>query len=162
MKISHALVPLVLAAAVTVRAQSGDPTTVVTPKSPAPVATAPVATAPGTRAPDRIIYAQRLPTAADLTAVAAAQKMVISKIEIAATQVAVTWQAEGAQPITVIYRPLSSVSAATGSQDTVYREPPRVIYYDDYYPAYYGYPYWYPSFSFGFRGGFGGRHGRWH
>lgn len=157
MKIRHLLIPLVLLYTVFARAESTDSSTTA-PKSPAPAANSET-----TSAPHRIIYIQRLPTAADLTAVAAAQKLVISKIEIAATQVNVAWHAADSPTTVVSYRLLSSIN--TASHDKVRRGPPGPIFYEPYYPRYYGYPYGYSAFSVGFRGGFGGgfggRHGRW-
>ena len=168
MKTSLVLFPLALAATVAGRAQS--PAAIATPSTPAP---SPVATSPAlASAANRIIYAPRLPTAAELTAVAAAQNLVIAKIEVAPTQVYVTWQAEGAAATTVVYRLLSSVDAS--APEAVSRPALRAIYYDDFpgyygYPAYYGYPGYYrypygygpgfPSISLGFHAGFGGHRG---
>jgi hypothetical protein len=128
-----------------------------------PVPAQPAATAPVAPAPSQTVYTRRLPTAAELSAAAAAQGLTVERIEQSATVVTAVYRNANGQYTSVAYLPLPGTAPAAPAQaappSTVYVETaPRVVYYEDY-PPYYVYPrYWYPPVSvgigFGFRGGF--------
>lgn len=134
---------------------------VATPTTPAPaVAPAPLPAA------NRVIYAPRLPGAAELTNVGKAQGLSVERIDQTATQVTVVYQNANGQANTVAYEllptattaPVRTVVPTSPPPAVVYEPAPRVYYYDSYPPDYYYRPdYWYPpvslSFGFGFRGG---------
>lgn len=151
--------------AVRALAQSPAPSPVVTP-SAAPVIGA-AAPAP---APNQMVYAQRLPTAAELTNAAAAQGQAVERIEQTPTQVTAIFRQGSGQLNTVIYQLLptagstpapTAVIPAQPPATVVYETAPRVIYYD--YDPYYYPRYWYPpvslNFGFGYRSGGFHRHG---
>jgi hypothetical protein len=133
--------------------------------------------------PNQIVYAQRLPSAAELTNAAAAQGLAIDRIEQTSTQVTAVYRYTNGQINAVAYLLLPAAGAATSPVVTsvptpstpppavVYEAAPRGVYYDDsygYWPAYYPY-YWYPPVSFrvglgfnyhyGYHGGYGGFRG---
>jgi hypothetical protein len=145
---------------------------VATPSSPAPAVAAPAPAAPATAAPNQIIYAPRLPSAAELTNAAAAQGVSVERIDQTASQISVTYKYSSGEVKTVAYQLLPTGTMPAPTQTTVvqtapapavvYAPPPRVIYYEEpvYYPRYY-YPYYPPvslSFGFGYRH-FGGHYG---
>ncbi len=142
--------------------------TVIT--SPAPAPSAPAAASP---APDRMVYAPRLPVAAELANIAAAQGQTVERIEQTASEISITTKAADGRITTVAYYLLASAGntpAAVGpdgqpaTQTTVVvHSQPQVVYHDPYYyggyPYYYGYPYWYPypvSIGIGFGWGYYG------
>jgi flagellar basal body rod protein FlgC len=140
-----------------------------TPSTPAPalVATpAPTITAPASLQPNQMVYAPRLPTPQELTAVAAARGVSIDRIEQTPSQVTVAYKLANGQTNVVGYVLLPAANAATittvaPTQPTViYQTPPRVVYYDSaYYDPWYLYP---PiALSFGFGSYYGG-HGYYH
>lgn len=141
-----------------------------TPSTPAPVvaasSTTDSASAPSVSpAPNQIVYAPRLPSAQELSNVAAAQGLTVTKIEQTSTQVTATYQAANGQTNVVAYLLLPTANASTSVRvvttpppTVVYTTPaPRVVYYDS--PGYYDPWYWYPpvslSLGFGFHGGGG-------
>ncbi len=144
-----------------VGAHAQNPAAITVPATPAPAVSAPAGLAP-----NQVIYSPRLPTVAELTSIAAAQGVTITRIEQSGAQVTVLYQLANGQMNTVAYLLLpgsSSVVAATAPPPTVVETAPRVVYYEpayDYYPGYYPW-YWYPpvsvrlSFGYGFRGGYG-------
>jgi hypothetical protein len=160
--------------AVGVSAQTSTATSpqVATP-SPLPVTNP----APAPVQPNRIIYAPQLPSPAELTSAAAAQGVLIEKIDQSASQVAVTYKDASGQTSVVSYQLLSAagttapapapapVSVVASRPVVVYPSAPRVIYYDTYEPAYYPRYYAYPPVSlhlgFGYYHGFGGGYHRW-
>ena len=163
-----------LAAGVHAQTQSTAP--VAMPTSPAPTVNAPAPAAPAaaTAAPNQIIYAPRLPSAAELTNAAAAQGVTVERIEQSASQISVTYKYSNGQTNTVAYQLLPTSTMPSPTQTTVvqsapapavvYAPPPRVIYYEEpiYYPRYYYRPYYPPvsfSFGFGYRGHYGGHYG---
>ena len=124
--------------------------------------------------PNQTVYAPRLPSANELTNIAAAQGLAVERIEQTASQVTVVYRSANGQTTTVAYLLLPGAagnSAPTATQTTpppavVYADAPRVVYYDGYGPGYYYPGYWYPPVSiglgFGFRGGgFRGGFHRW-
>jgi hypothetical protein len=143
------------------------------PATPTSAPAVAVPTTPAPLAPSQIIYAPRLPSVAELTNAAAAQKITVQKIEQTTSQITVVYQYANGQTNTVAYQLLPAANAAAPAavetappSSVVYAPPPRVVYYDSYGPDYYP-TYWYPPVSFrlgfGFHGGgFGFRgHGRW-
>lgn len=144
-------------AAVSANGQS--PAPVVTPSSPAPAVASSLV-------PNQVVYAQTLPTAAELSNAAAAQGLTIERIEQTPAQVLVLFKYGNGQSTTVSYQlvpPAGAVATpvmtpvAVEQPAVVYRRAPRVVYYDDYYP------YWYPPVSLSLGVGFGHFHGggRW-
>ena len=139
------------------------------PSTPAPAvvasSTADSASAPSvTAAPNQVVYAPRLPSAQELSNVAAAQGLTVTKIEQTGAQVTATYQTANGQTNVVAYLLLPTASASTAvrvvttpAPTVVYAPAPRVVYYDS--PGYYDPWYWYPpvslSLGFGFRGGGG-------
>ena len=136
----------------------------------------------------QVVYAPRLPSAGELTSVAAVQGLTIDKIVQTASQMTVVYRSANGQTNTVAYLLLpaagttpSTVAVATTTPPptVVYaaQAPAPVYYYDPfYYPSYYAGP-WYPPVSvslgfgwgwgYGYRGGFdrgghGGHHGGHH
>jgi hypothetical protein len=181
-------------------AQNSAAAPVAQPSSPAP-AVSPTATGSDRSAPvvvpsssavatptsaTQIVYAPKLPTAAELTNAASAQGYTVERIVQTATQVIAFYRNASGQPVTVAYQslpPSGTVPTPTAAPapvvvtspppTIVYETAPRVIYYDyPVYPAYYPYypRVWYPpvSFSFGFGyhsfhgGGYRGHHGGFH
>jgi hypothetical protein len=153
---------------------------------PSPVIGAPAASsapsaAQATPAPNQIIYAPRLPSAAELSSAAAAQGLSIDKIDQTGSQITVVYRLNNGQLNVVSYQllPTTDNAAATvptapqvveappapsysPSTTVVYAPPPppQVVYYEE--PVYYRYPsYWYPPVSFRLGLGFhsGGYHG---
>ena len=152
-------------------AQTG--TAISTPSTPAPAVQTPASPAPP--APNQIIYAPRLPSVAELTSAAAAQKLTVQRIEQTSSQVTVVYQSANGQTSTVAYQFLpGTAGAAPGPAEAApppatYASSPRVVYYDDYWPGYYP-TFWYPPVSLrlgfgfhggGFRGGGFGFRGHW-
>ncbi len=145
--------------------------------TPAPMQAAPAAqdqalqTAP---TPNQVIYAPRLPTASEVSAVAAAQGLTIVQISQTSTQVTVITRNSAGLLNTVAYQLLPTSTAPAPTTTTVvtpapaptviYETAPQVIYYDSA-PYYYGPRYYSPpvSLSFGFGySHFSGGHGGWH
>ena len=154
---------------------------VATPSSPAPaIDTQAVPQA------NQVVYAPRLPSATELTNVAAAQGLSIDKIVQTVSQMTVVYRSANGQTNTVAYvllpaagnsspsntvavaapsspAPQVAYSPAPSSQVVYYAATPApapVYYYDPfYYPsAYYGAP-WYGPVSIGVGFGFGYRGG---
>jgi hypothetical protein len=129
----------------------------------------------------QIVYSPRLPSAAELTNVAAAQGLTIDKIVQTSSQMTVVYRSANGQTNTVAYLLLPAAGASTVAVATttpaptvVYAQPSYAqvapaYYYDPfYYPSYYAGPWYGPvaigiGLGFGFHGGFhgGGFHG-WH
>lgn len=137
--------------------------------------------------PNQIVYAPRLPSAGELTAVGTAQGLTVERIVETSAQITAVYRSTDGQTLTVAYQLLPTAATPVGLRTTtppppapvaappavVYYTPPeRVIYYET---PFYGGPYydpsyaWYPPVSFrlganyGFRGGDGYRgHGRRH
>ena len=143
---------------------------VATPTTPAPVIEIPNA-AP---AASQFVYSPRLPSAAELTNVAAAQGLSIDRIVQSSSQMTVVYRSANGQTNTVAYMllpaagaPATTVAsvAPTATTRVVYAEPaPEPVYYYDpfydpyYYPGYYS-PWYGPvsvNLGFGFRGGWNG------
>lgn len=166
-------------------------TAVTSPSSPAPAVTITESTSPSAvpvarPAVDRIIYVPRLPTAAELAAVAKAQNLAIVQIEQTANEVVIVYQLADGRRSVIAYQLLPSdgssstpavVTGATTPTVVYYTptsEPRRVYYYGA--PSVYYDPFYYPwigpvSLSLGFGwdyhsghgggwrgGGFHGRH----
>lgn len=159
---------------------------VATPSTPAPA----VVTEPAPAvAPNRIIYAPTLPSAIELTKVAAAQGNSVERIDQTSDRIIVTYKSADGQLSTISYQLLpnaaSAASATTTATVVVPSQAPRVVYTSTYAPSYPYYvydnsPYYYPwgfyspvslsiGLGYGFRGGYGfhggyyrgWRHGRW-
>jgi hypothetical protein len=129
----------------------------------------------------QVVYSPRLPSAAELTNVAAAQGLTIDRIVQTSSQMTVMYRSANGQTNTVAYlllpaagATMSTVATTTPAPTVVYAAQPAyvaapVYYYDPfYYPSYYAGPWYGPvsigvGLGFGFRGGFhgGGFHG-WH
>lgn len=102
-------------------------------------------------APSRIIYAPRLPSATELTNVAAAQGLGVERIDQTATQITVTYKSANGQLNTVAYQLLPSATTSGQTQATVstvavpaspapvvmYTQPAPTVVYTDPYPSYY-------------------------
>ena len=182
----HKLLPVLVAATLLtcgLRAQDMNSTASSTtpPQAPsAAPAAAPVATTPQTApAPNQIIYAPRLPSASELTNVAAAQGLAVEQISQTANQVTVIYRDNAGQTNTVAYQLLPTAGTTSGTTATavavpsaaptvVYESAPRVVYYESYDPFWPSYPrYYYPpvslSFGFGYSRGWGGgyHHHHW-
>lgn len=143
---------------------------VATPSSPAPAVD--TVNAP---AASQFVYTPRLPSAAELTNVAAAQGLAIDKIVQTESQMTVVYRSSNGQTNTVAYMLLPAAGAASTSSTTVvaanpaprvvYTEAAPVYYYDPfYYPSYYAGPWYGPvsvnvGWGFGFHGGGGGWRG---
>lgn len=131
--------------------------------------------------PGQVVYAPRLPTPEELTAVAQARGYTVARIEQAANQVTVAYDLPGGQRSVVAYVLLSSAATAgpiatTPAPTVIYAPARRVVYYDPvvYDPWYYYSPValsiglgfghyhggWYGGGHGGWRGG--GHHGGWH
>ena len=130
----------------------------------------------------QVVYSPRLPSAAELTNVAAAQGLTIDKIIQTSSQMTVVYRSASGQTNTVAYMLLPAagagstvaVATTTPAPTVVYAQPTYVasapVYYYDpfYYPAYYAGPWYGPvsigvGWGFGFRGGFhGGGFRGWH
>lgn len=129
----------------------------------------------------QVVYAPRLPSAAELTSVAAAQGLTIDKIVQTASQMTVVYRSADGQTNTVAYLLLPAAGTTTSTVAVATTTPPPTVvyaapapaapvnYYDPsyypscypYYPSYYAGP-WYPpvSVSLGFGWGWGyGYHG---
>lgn len=169
------LLPVLLAAtffAAGVHAQNATQPASATPSTqavPASQPSAPPATAPAPQPvvqsappPNQVIYAPRLPTATELTQIAAAKGQTVEQINQTSTQITAIYQDANGQRTTVAYQllptatsaPSTTVVVPSPAPRVVYRTSPRVIYYDDpfdddYYPGYY-YPPVSLSFGFGF------------
>lgn len=128
---------------------------------------APVVAASATPTPNQVVYAPRLPSAAELSSAAAAQGLTVLKIEQSGSEIIAVYQYPNGQVNTVAYQMLPPTTAyapgapQSGAPTTVvYADAPQVVYYER--PAYYPY-YWYPPVSlnvgFGFHGGYGFRGG---
>lgn len=95
---------------------------------------------------NQLVYAPRLPSAAELTNVAAAQGLTIDKIVQTTNQMTVVYRSANGQINTVAYLllPAAGVGPTTVAATTA---APRVVYaYADSAPAYYYDPYYYPSY----------------
>jgi hypothetical protein len=161
-----------------VRAQNAPDTTSATPaaqataptSAPAPqvIAQAPQA-AP---APNQIIYSPRLPTAGELTSVAAAQGLTVQQITQTANQVTAIYRNANGELTTVAYQLLptsgapATVAVPSPAPTVVYQQAPSVVYYRTYDRPYD--PYWpryYPpvslSLGFGYGWGGGGHYRHW-
>lgn len=132
-----------------------------------------VQTAP---APNQIIYSPRLPTAAELTSVAAAQGVTVEQISQTANQVTVITRNSSGQTNTVAYQLLPTPGMAAPASATivapaptvvtpaptiVYQQAPQVIYYETrepYWPRYYYRPPVSLHLGFGFSHYSGGGH----
>jgi hypothetical protein len=111
-------------------------------------------------APSRVIYAPRLPSATELTNVAAAQGLGVERIDQTATQITVTYKAANGLLNTVAYQLLPSATTSGQTQATlspvavpaspapvvmytqpapvvVYTQPAPTVVYTDPYPSYY-------------------------
>ncbi len=172
------LLPVFLAAALmTCGLRAEDTTTAsTTTPPPAPPTSAPAA-APvvvqNAPAPNQIIYSPRLPTAAELTNVAAAQGLAVQQISETSTQVTAIYKNNATGQITTIAYQLlpNGTPAATSTvvvptaAPVIYQPATRVIYYDTYDRGYDPYwpSYYYPpvslSFGFGYYHGWGGGRG---
>ena len=151
---------------------------VSTPTSPAPAVETLIAPTAS-----QFVYSPRLPSAAELTNVAAAQGLAIDKIVQSASQMTVVYRSANGQTNTVAYLLLPAAgSAVTTSPATtvvtttapatrvVYADPAYApgYYYDPYYyPSYYGSPWYGPvgvsiGWGFGFHGGNGWHGGGFH
>lgn len=150
----------------------------------AAVTESPAAPAP---APDRTVYAPRLPKPTELTKIAAAQGLVIDRIEETPAQMIVTTRNAEGRTTTVAYRLLATAGnwPATSSNSTTVTEsapqttvvtvkprPANVVYVSGYSYPYYGYgpyygPYWGAGYyapvavsvGFGWGWGYGGYYG---
>jgi hypothetical protein len=135
----------------------------------------------------QVVYSPRLPSAAELTNVAAAQGLSIDKIVQTASQMTVVYRTANGQTNTVAYVLLPATGSVPGSTVATVATPttpaPQVVYaaapatqvvyysapgyYDPfYYPSYYG-PWYGPAalsvgFGFGYHGGGGWRGGGFH
>jgi hypothetical protein len=177
MKTHRPLAVLVLGSAVlltTLRAQM--PTT-PPPPVPAELAAAPVGSTDPSQPlrPTQLVYAPRLPTVQELSAVAKARGYTIERIEQSAVQVVVAYRLPDGRNSVVGYALLANAGAAAEpvvapAPVVVYEPSPRVVYYSSYYPSYYDPWYYYPpvtlSLGFGighgYHGGWHGHGGRWH
>ena len=142
-----------------------------------PTTPAPVLDSPAAPAPSQVVYAPRLPSAVELTNVAAAQGLSVDKIVQTAAQITVVYRSANGQTNTVAYQllptagaPAATVVAAPPPPRVVYVQPAPRYYYDPfydpfYYSGYYGSPWYGPvSLSLGLGWGFhgGGGHGGHH
>jgi hypothetical protein len=104
--------------------------------------------------PNQIIYTPQLPSVAELTRAATAQKLTVKLIDQSAREVSITTQTSDGQTKVVSYQLLADATATAPA--VVYAAPPSRDYYYDPYDPYYS-AYWYPPVSvrlgFGFRGG---------
>jgi len=158
---SFSLVSL-LASLVTagVHAQTGSTSPAAIAASTAPViqatSTPPLPPAPAPAGvPNQVVYTPRLPSPTELSNAAVAQGTMLERIEQTPTQVIAVFKHPQGISNTVSYQllppsgtPTTQVVVQEQRPTVIYRESPRVIYYDDY-PRYYSpYPYrWYPPFS---------------
>jgi hypothetical protein len=135
---------------------------------------APVLDTPAAPEPSQVVYAPRLPSAVELTNVAAAQGLGVEKIVQTSSQITVVYRSASGQTNTVAYQLLPT--ASTPAAAVVAATPPRVVYvqpapryyydpfYDPFYaPTYYGNPWLVPvslnlGWSWGYRGYHGGHH----
>jgi hypothetical protein len=124
----------------------------VTTPSPAPVVTS-----NSTSSANRVIYSPRLPSANELSNVAAAQGLTIDRIDQSDSQITATYRSSNGQVSVVSYQLLpngsdaSSTTVVTSPAPTVvYSAAPRVVYRTA--PSYYYYdePYFYPWGSYGY------------
>jgi len=161
MKLSSLSLVSILASLVTagVHGQTGSPSPAAIAASTAPVIQStptplpPAAPAPA-GVPNQVVYAPRLPTPTELSNAAAAQGMMLERIEQTPTQVIAVFKHPQGITNTVSYQLLPPTGTTTTQvvvpaepPEVIYRRAPRVIYYDDY-PRYSPYPYyWYPPFS---------------
>lgn len=144
----------------------------------APAQTAVAVATPAPTAPGRIIYSPRLPTAIELTNVAAAQGLSVERIDQTAAQVTATYKAADGSLSMVAYQLVPSVATpapatttlvtAVPARTVVYEQPDPFFYYDDPYLSPWGYGYYSPvrvnvgfGFGYGYRG-HGGYHGGFH
>jgi hypothetical protein len=142
-----------------------------------PTTPAPVLDSVAAPAPSQVVYAPRLPSAVELTNVAAAQGLSVDRIVQTAGQITVVYRSANGQTNTVAYQllptagaPAVTVVAATPPPRVVYVQPAPRYYYDPFYDpfynsGYYGSPWYGPvSLSLGvgwvFHGG--GGHGGHH
>ena len=161
------LIPvLIFAAGLLGTALAAESETTASPATPAP-------------APDRTVFAPRLPSPAELTAIAAAQGQSIERIEQTASQVTITTKTPDGRTTTVLYQLLSTAGnaparvatapRATVTSVVVQEEPevvyaPRYRYYSSYDPVW---DYWPPlalgiGLGWSFHGGYGHGHSGWH
>lgn len=142
---------------------------VATPTTPAPAVDV-----SATPQPNQLVYAPRLPSATELTNVAAAQGLTIDKMVQTASQMTVVYRTANGQTNTVAYVLLPGagataaapsvapapagnvvvgtttptvVVAPTPAPQVVYTTPaPAPVYYYDpfFYPTYYSYPWYSP------------------
>jgi hypothetical protein len=164
---------LFIAAAVStgLRAQNApEPSAPTQAPAPQTVASTPQAVAQPTQsapAPSQIIYSPRLPSAAELTSVAAAQGQTVQQITQTANQVTAIYRNTNGELTTVAYQllptsgaPTMTVAVPSPAPTIIYEEVPRTVYYrsyDPYWPSYY--PPVSLSLGFGYyRGGWGGGH----
>ena len=137
--------------------------------APSPAPAVEPAAAP---APSRIIYAPRLPSATELTSVAAAQGISVERIDQTATQIVVTYKAANGQLITVSYQLLANVATPSTPAPVVTTvvtpAPTRTVVYAEPYPYMYD-PFYNPwgyyapvAVSFGLGYYWGGHGGYYH
>jgi hypothetical protein len=135
---------------------------------------APVLDSPAAPAPSQVVYAPRLPSAMELTNVAAAQGLSVEKIVQTSAQITVVYRSANGQLNTVSYQLLPTANAPATT--VVAAPPPRVVYvrsepryyydpfYDPYYgSSYYGSPWLAPvslNLGWGWGGGYRGGHRR--
>jgi hypothetical protein len=155
---------------------------VASPSASQPSIVAPTVASSTAVTPNQIVYAQRLPSVAELTNAAAAQGLAIDRIEQTSAQITAVYRYANGQINIVAYLLLPTAGATTIPVPTpstpppavVYNTAPRVVYYDadyGYGPAYYPY-YWYPpvafsiglgfNYHYGYHGGFGGGYHGYH
>jgi hypothetical protein len=143
---------------------------------------APVVTSDAPSTVNRVIYSPRLPSANELSNVAAAQGLSVERIDQTDSQITATYRSSNGQLSTVSYQLLPNGSDATATTvvttpapNVVYTSPaPRVVYRTA--PSYYYYndPFFYPwggygyyspvsvSLGFGFGHGYYGGRGYYH
>jgi hypothetical protein len=177
-KLLTGLLAAALVSVATAQSQNTSATTangVVKPTVPAPAANAPTASAAPvapasaeTNAVTQVVYAPKLPTAAELKTAAEAQGLKLERVVQTQIQVIAFYRDGNGHETTVAYQsvpptgtPAAAPATVVTTPQTVIYQSPRVVYYDDY-PTYYAYPrYYYPpvSLSFGFGFGRGFYHG---
>lgn len=165
------LVVLSAVAGTALLAQEGAPPPTVksSPPPPAPTAAAPEQSQTPV---DGLIYVQKLPSSAQLTADAEAEGMVVTRMEQFSDRVIVTYRYSSGNTRTFAYTTVlpesgdTTVGSAPSAPPTpapnytvVYTEPAPVYYYPRYTTRYYD-PYW-PSTSLSIGLGFGRTWGSW-